>query len=249
VGATLTLLHVVFGSLALLAAPAALLVRTGGYWHKWFGTAFTLVMAVVLFSAAFMWQAKGHAFLVPLAVVTAYLIFNGWRVVARRRRKFFSAPQIAIDAVAALGVMIAGGVTSWMGWTAAAPLMHSIAPALMAIGGIAVAFGMNDLLGFTAPRLKIGWLVSHFAAMLASYISAVTAFVVINAHAVPMMLRWGVPGAIGALTITAYSVQAFMRGSRRPVRGVSPARAVSPEHVRPVAVVTTTPPASRRAVS
>ncbi len=254
-GATLTLLHVVFGSVALLAAPAALLVRTGGAWHKWFGTAFTIVMAVVLCSAAFMWQAKGHVFLVPLAIVSAYLIFNGWRVIARRRRKIFSPLQIGIDAAATLGVMVAGVVTSWMGWTADTPLMHSISPALFGIGAIAIAFGINDLLGFTAPRLKIGWLLSHFSAMLASYISAVTAFVVINAHAVPMMLRWGVPGAIGALTITAYSVQAIYRGSRRPVRGAAAVRStptlreVVPAQILPVAVATTTPSANRQAVS
>jgi len=243
VGATLTLLHVVFGSVALLAAPAALLVRAGGAWHRWFGTVFTLVMAVVLASAAFLWQAKGHAFLVPLAIVSAYLIFNGWRVIARRRRKIFSPLQIAIDAVAALGVMVAGTVTSWMGWTAATPLMHAIAPALLGIGGIAIAFGINDLLGFAAPRLRIGWLLAHFSAMLAYYISAVTAFVVINAHAVPMMLRWGVPGTIGALTITIYSLQTIARGSRRPVR------AVAPGPIRPAAVVTTTPSVTRQAVS
>jgi uncharacterized membrane protein len=254
-GATLTLFHVVFGSAALLAAPAALLVRTGGAKHKWFGTAFTIVMAVVLFTAAFLWQAKGHAFLVPLAIVSAYLIFNGWRVIARRRRKIFSPLQIGIDAAAALGVMIAGAVTAWMGWTAHTPLMHSIAPALFGIGGIAIAFGINDLLGFAAPRLKIGWLLSHFSAMLASYISAVTAFVVINAHAVPMMLRWGVPGTIGALTITIYSLQTIYRGSRRPNRGASPVRVVptvrgvAPVHIRPAAVVTTTPSANRQAVS
>jgi len=240
----LTLFHVVFGSAALLAAPAALLVRSGGAWHKWFGTAFTIVMAVVLFTAAFLWQAKGHAFLVPLAIVSAYLIFNGWRVVARRRRKIFSPLQIGIDAAAAVGVMIAGSVTAWMGWTAGTPLMHSIAPALLGIGGIAIAFGINDLLGFCAPRLKIGWLLAHFAAMLASYISAVTAFVVINAHAMPMMLRWGLPGAIGALTISLYSLQTVLRAARRPVRGFAPAPAV----IRAAAVVTTTPSPSRQAV-
>jgi uncharacterized membrane protein len=236
----LTLLHVVFGSLALIAAPAALLVRTGGARHRWFGTVFTIVMAVVLFTAAFLWQSKGHAFLVPLAIVSAYLIFNGWRVIARHRRTVFSRTHLAIDAAAALGVMIAGAVTAWMGWSAATPLMHSIAPALFGIGGIAIAFGINDLLGFTAPRLKIGWLLAHFSAMLAAYISAVTAFVVINAHAVPMMLRWGVPGTIGAVTITAYSLQTIARGSRRGQRPL----------LRTVAsVVTTTPPPGRRAVS
>ena len=45
----------------------------------------------------------------------------------------------------------------------------------------------------------------HLSAMLAAYISAVTAFIVINAHSVPMLYRWLVPGVIGTLVITAFS--------------------------------------------
>ena len=73
--------------MALLVVPAALVARKGGDWHKRWGIAFTASMMVVLCTAGFMWQAKGHLFLVPLGLVSAYLIFNGWRVIARRRRR------------------------------------------------------------------------------------------------------------------------------------------------------------------
>ncbi len=85
--------------------------------------------------------------------------------------------------------------------------MFSIRPALVGVAAIAVCFAMNDVLGFTAPRMKVGWLVSHFAGMIAAYIAAVTAFVVINAHDVPMMLRWIVPSASGASVIVAYTLR------------------------------------------
>jgi hypothetical protein len=48
--------------------------------------------------------------------------------------------------------------------------------------------------------------IAHFSAMIAAYISAVTAFVVINAHGVPMQLRWLVPISIGTLVISGFAL-------------------------------------------
>jgi uncharacterized membrane protein len=203
----MTLLHIVFGTVALLAVPAALFVRKGGAWHRRFGVAFALAMSVVLFSAGFMWQAKGHLFLVPLGLVSAYLVFNAFRVLARARRRAPSPLDDAVDIAAAFAVMAAGGFAAYLGATAATPLLVSIRPALIGIGTIAIAFGLNDVLGFLGPRMRLGWLLAHFAAMLAAYISAVTAFLVINAHAVPMMVRWLVPSLLGATVIVGYTLR------------------------------------------
>jgi uncharacterized membrane protein len=203
----MTILHVIFGTLALAAAPAALFARKGAALHRSFGIAFTLAMSVVLFSAGFMWQAKGHLFLVPLGVVSGYLILNGWRVVQRRRRRSPSAVQNAVDIGAACVALGAGCAAAYLGIAAATPLTLSIRPALIGIGTIAIAFGTNDILGFMGPRMKLGWLLAHFAAMIGAYVSAVTAFVVINAHHVPMMLRWLVPSAIGAAVIIVYTLR------------------------------------------
>ena len=200
-------LHVLLGSIALVAVPAALLMRQGGVWHRRCGIAFTAAMSVVLLTAGFMWQAKGHLFLVPLAGVTAYLIFNGWRVVERRKRTRPDQIEDRVDMLAACAAIAAGAATAYLGVTAATPLLISIRPALLGIGSIAIAFAINDFLGFRSERRRTGWLLAHLSAMLAAYISAVTAFVVINAHNVPMMFRWLVPSAIGAAAIIGYSLQ------------------------------------------
>lgn len=203
----MTILHVVFGTVALFAVPAALFVRKGGEWHRRFGVAFSFAMSVVLFSAGFMWQAKGHLFLVPLGVVSGYLIVNGWRVLARRRRRIPSRFQDGIDVALSGVVVLAGLAAAYIGIAAQTPLLLSIRPALMGVGTIAIAFGLNDVLGFLSPRNRLGWLLAHFAAMIAAYVSAVTAFVVINAHDVPMMLRWLVPSSIGGSVIVAYTLR------------------------------------------
>ena len=225
----LTLLHVAFGTLALIAVPASLLVRKGGSWHRRFGAVFTASMCVVLFSAGFLWQAKGHLFLVPLSGVTAYLLFNAWRVIARKRRKRPDDIDDRVDVFAAIAVMIVGAYTAYLGFSARGELLHSIQPALIGIGSIAICFGLNDILGFYTVRLRDGWKLAHLSAMMAAYISAVTAFLVINAHGVPMMLRWGVPSALGALTIAIYSLGVLkFKIPLRPVAAATAEKVATP---------------------
>ena len=215
----MTVLHVFFGTLALVAAPAALFVGKGGRWHRRFGYAYILTMAIVLFSAGFLWQAKGHVFLLPLAAVSAYLIFNAMRVIARNRRRVPDLFEDRVDMLAA-GVAVAAALgIGYLAATAAGELMLSIRPALVGIAAIAIAFASNDVLGLAGPRLKQGWLLSHFAAMIGSYVSAVTAFVVINAHDVPMMVRWVVPSIAGGSVIVGYTLRFVRLG--RPGRSSS----------------------------
>jgi uncharacterized membrane protein len=222
----LTLVHVLFGTVALAMVPAALLVRKGGVWHRRFGVAFTMAMAVVLLSAGFLWQAKGHLFLVPLAAVSAYLIFAGWRTLARRRRRSRDEIEDRTDMLAACAAILAGAATAYIGITAGTPLLISIRSALIGIGSIAICFALNEILGFQTARTKSGWLLAHLSAMLAAYISAVTAFLVINAHHVPMTVRWLVPSALGAATIVGYSTWILMPAWRAKfARAAHPANA------------------------
>lgn len=221
-----TLLHVVSGTVVLGVAPAALAVRKGGAWHRRFGRAFTWSMALVLLTAGFMWQAKNHVFLMPLAIVSGYLIYDGWRVVARRRRRTPDPMDDTVDVLAALASCCSGAWLFVLAATARDELMRELVPVLIGLGALAIVFALNDLRGIFVTRTRIGWLLAHLSAMLAAYISAVTAFVVINAHQVPMLLRWAVPSAIGTAIITGYSVRERLR-VRSAARRAAAARAAA----------------------
>jgi membrane glycosyltransferase len=202
----MTFLHIVAGTIVLGVAPAAMLVRKGGRWHRRWGIAFMAAMSLVLLTAGFMWQPKGHVFLLALALVSGYFVFNGYRIVARRRRRDPDALDDKTDLVAG-GVTVACGI--WLlsiALTASTTLMRSLAPIMAGLGVIAIAFALNDARGILGPRSRTGSLIAHFSAMIAAYISAVTAFVVINAHGVPMELRWVVPIAVGTIVISAFAL-------------------------------------------
>ena len=223
----MTALHVIFGTLALAAAPISLCTRKGGIWHRRFGAAFTMTMAIVLFSAGFLWQAQGHLFLLPLSLVSAYLIFSSWRSIARHRRPKPDPFEDRVDLLAGSAAVLAGGFVAYLGATPATPLMHTIQPALLGVGLIAMAFAANDMLGFAGPRLRFGWLLTHFAAMVAAYISAVTAFLVINAHGMPMLLRWLIPSAVGSAVIVTLTLRTIGASRARSRAVVAPATASS----------------------
>lgn len=203
----LTALHVASGCVALAMVPLALFSRKGSRWHRRAGASFTVAMAVVILTAGFLWQAKGHLFLVPLGAVSAYLIFSGWRVVARRRRQKTDEIEDRVDVLAAAAVIGAGAASIYLGLFSSNAVVSEIRPALAGIGTIAVCFGLNDLLGFRAARTRTGWLLAHLSGMIAAYVSAVTAFLVINAHSIPMTWRWLIPSALGAGLIAFYSLR------------------------------------------
>jgi hypothetical protein len=214
-----TALHVLAGSIVLVVAPAALLVRKGGRWHRRWGVAFAAAMAFVLATAAFMWQPQGHVFLLVLDVVCAYLVFAGFRVILRRKRARGDGRADTVDVVAAALVLASSIALFVIAARASTPLMHTLAPILVALGVISAAFSALDLRAIlTRVQTPLGSLLVHISAMLAAYISAVTAFCVINAHGVPMTLRWALPSALGTLVITFFSVQHRLRAARTSTR-------------------------------
>jgi hypothetical protein len=182
-------------------------------------------MMVVLLTATVMWQPHGHLFLLFLDVVCAYLVFQGYRVIARRRRRAPNRRQDAIDLTAAALVLASTVALVALAVTASTPLMRSIALILAAIGAIAAAFAALDLRAIAShTQSRLGSLLVHISAMIGAYISAVTAFVVINLHTVPMAARWIVPSAVGTVVIGWFSTEYRRRFARRkesqPTAGV-----------------------------
>jgi uncharacterized membrane-anchored protein len=214
----ITLLHVVAGTFVLAVAPAAMIARKGGRWHRGWGIAFTTAMAFVLATAVFMWQAHGHLFLLFLDAVSAYLVFTGYRTISRRRRRAPDSREDHIDTLVAGGVAACAAVLVWLAVAARTPLVHDLAPVLVALACIALAFVGLDLKAlFERRQSRLGSLLMHLSAMIGAYISAVTAFVVINAHGVPMGLRWLVPSVVGTVAIAAFSIVYRRRFAGAPV--------------------------------
>ncbi len=186
------------------AVPIVMILRKGGRVHRRLGNVFVACMFVVATTALFMWQKQGHLFLVFLDVVVIYLFVYGKRVVDRFRDGF-AERATRIDGALAITVIFGSLLTIWVGFAFDTQLMRDLRIVLVMLGIIGIWFGAWDLYSILSGRItKTGWLFLHFTAMLAAYVSAVTAFIVINAHATPMIVRWLAPIAVGGAAIFAY---------------------------------------------
>ncbi len=210
-----TFLHVAAGTFVLVVAPIAMLVGKGGRRHRRAGLAFCAGMIAVLATAAGMWQSHGHLFLLFLDAVSAYLVFIGYRTILRRRRRSANARADLADALAATFAVACALALAALAASAHTPLMHELATVLAALAILAASFALLDARALLERRQsKLGSLLMHLSAMIGAYISAVTAFVVINAHGVPMSLRWLVPSFAGTAVISAFSIAYRRRFAR-----------------------------------
>ncbi len=80
----LTMVHIVFGSAALLAGAAGLTVRKGSPLHARAGTAFFVAMLVMAGTGAAMAALKPERGTALIGLFTAYLVVTSW-MTARRR--------------------------------------------------------------------------------------------------------------------------------------------------------------------
>lgn len=72
---------------------------------------------------------------------------------------------------------------------------------LSVFGTIGLIFSIKDLLLFRTPeKLRKGWLKSHAGKMTGGYISATTAFIVVNNY-IPGLYGWFLPGVVGGIYI------------------------------------------------
>jgi uncharacterized membrane protein len=207
---------VLCGSIVLAAVPLVMILRKGNRVHQRMGKVFIYCMFVVATTALFMWQKEGHLFLVFLDVVVVYLFVYGFRIVERYRNGFTDY-NTRLDGALAITVIFGSMLTIWVGFAFDTVLMHQLRIVLVMLGIIGLWFGAWDLYSLLSRRLtRTGWLLLHLTAMLSAYISAVTAFIVINAHAAPMLARWLVPILVGGSVIVA--TQFRIRSRLTPIK-------------------------------
>jgi threonine/homoserine/homoserine lactone efflux protein len=214
-----TIAHVVFGTAVLLLGPAALLLRGRLGLHRRLGIAFVVAMAVVILTAGFMWQKPHHLFLLFLDAIAAYLVFYGYRSL-RRTQESHSRRARALDLTVWVLLVLDSAAVVWIAAAGSTAIVRDIGLVLFALGAIGFVFAAFDLKGLATGWSRRRRLSNHFTGMIAAYVSAVTAFCVINFHGVPMFLRWFVPSAIGTLVISRLTYE-HLFARRRDVQRVS----------------------------
>src|SRR5215510_13385750 len=84
--------HIVFGSVALVIAPLAMITVKGGLWHRRWGKIYFWAMAGVAVTATVMCWLRSGVFLFLIAIFSFYLALTGY--LALRRKKPTDKPGL-----------------------------------------------------------------------------------------------------------------------------------------------------------
>lgn len=201
-------IHIIFGGIALFVAPAAMLTRKGGLWHRRWGKIFFWSMAVVAATAIVMSLIRSGLFFLLIALFSFYLAFTGYRVLSRK-----TARQCAerMDWVAA-AVMLSGSAALIV-YGVYLTLTSNFGTVPIIFGAIGFLLTAADIRAFlNHPADKQAWWYTHMTRMLAAYIATVTAFSVVNFQFLPPVVRWlwaTVVGTLGIVVWTKYYRKKF----------------------------------------
>lgn len=201
---TLILIHILFGATALLAGSIALVVKKGGFVHRKSGLAFVITMpisSVVSMMVAVQPEHKS-TFLFSIAILTIYFTIGGY-LALRYKKKYVN---LVLDKCLALTMLVIG----------IAMLSHPLYMAhlnivMLIFGALGVVFAFRDFMLFSKhEELHEHWLPLHLGKITGGYISAFTAFVVVNQY-LPGIIGWILPGVLGGIYI-AVSIRKLKKG-------------------------------------
>ncbi|MEN3369156.1 MAG: hypothetical protein V7609_1299 [Verrucomicrobiota bacterium] len=202
------IIHILFGSVALFVAPAAMLTRKGGLWHRRWGKMFFWAITGVAITAVLLSLIRSGLFFLLVALFSFYLALTGYRVLYRK------TPQQRPAKVdwAAVFTMLLGSL-ALVAYGIYLMLTSSFGIVAMVFGVIGLLLALSDLRDFRHhPADKMAWWYSHMARMLAAYIAAVTAFSVVNFKFLPPLPRWlwaTVAGTVGIVIWRRYYQRKF----------------------------------------
>jgi len=188
----LIILHATLGGIALTSGAIAILSKKGGKTHKLSGKFFFYAMLLAALDALVISILPNHVspFLFSIGVFSTYFLLSGYRSLTfkKQHRKLVLDKIISGTTVILGAVMIVYPLSS----------QGAFNIILSVFGIAAIIFGLRDLLLYrNSEKLKKDWLKMHLGKMMGAYISASTAFFVVNGI-MPGIWNWFVPSIIGS---------------------------------------------------
>ena len=197
------LIHIAFGSVALLTATLAFLTEKGPKFHAKVGRIYALAMVGVGLTAVILWWLGSTDFLLFIAFFSTYMVLVGWRLGQNRKGSVNNIDRalVGMGTIGTLGLLFIsadiafGGVGPWdeEASFAIVPLVFSF------ICGTLTYFQTFSLKSGTAPRGKER-IRLHGIFMGAGTISTVTAFSLTAIGG--GIVVWLLPTVIGSALIT-----------------------------------------------
>ncbi|MFM9840317.1 MAG: hypothetical protein ACKVOQ_18770 [Cyclobacteriaceae bacterium] len=194
-------LHIAGGTIALISGLVAMLTAKGSKPHRLAGKIYFGGMTAVFIGAVI--TALGHHkdFLLMIGFFSYYLTVRGYRVLFLKKLNQGQKPVLVDWVIISVSAIFVLALFGWGIW--ALTLGSGMGITGIVFGAIGSVFLFQDVRNFVSPpKEKMHWWFTHIGSMAGSYISAVTAFVVVNFQ-LPQYnwVLWVLPTAVGSVLI------------------------------------------------
>ncbi len=210
-GASLLIIHIASGTVALLTAVVALITQKGRIRHIWAGRVYAGAMTLIFLTSIPLALLGSSIFLLLIAVFSFYLVFAGWRFARNYSGKPHPVDWTAITAMALTGlgmwgyaaVLASGSSSQWITMTL--------------FGFIALALSLADVRFYRAANARgTRRIARHLTNMLAGTIATVTAVLVVNVETNPVWLAWILPTLLITPLIVWWNFRIARQRGNRP---------------------------------
>lgn len=194
-------LHVITGTLAMLAGTVAMITQKGGKIHKKSGLLFfySLLISDVISLFVAVIPEHENPFLFSIGIFTLYLISGGYLALRYKQKTI----DLTIDKILS-GTMLVTGLG--MIFYPIIFLGH-INIILGIFGLVGISMSLIDFARFRNPtKMREKYLQLHLSKMIGGFIASITAFIVANGM-LSGLIGWLSPGAIGGLVIAYWIIK------------------------------------------
>lgn len=193
--------HAFFGGIALLTGFISIVSQKGKVVHRKSGKLFYYSMLFSALTALIISVLPQHEspFLFSIGIFSSYFILTGYRALNFKLNNV----NLLFDKIISWAMIFTGVIMILYN-----PIFNSkINIILTVFGFVGLIFSVRDLVLFKdIKKLKKIWLKLHLGKMIGGYISATTAFVVVN-NFFPSFYGWFIPGVFGGMYITYWMMK------------------------------------------
>lgn len=194
-------MHIAGGTSALITGLGAMLTKKGSLIHRRFGKVYFWSMTAVFVGALILSITHTKAFLLMVAFFSYFMTVRGYRILYRKQLHAGQKVELIDWLVTSIsGVfmlcLIGWGVYQIIGG-------NNMGIVGVVFGTLGSTFAFQDFKSFVKPPVdKMHWWYGHIGGMGGSYISALTAFIVVNIQ-IPQYgwILWITPPIIGGMLI------------------------------------------------
>ena len=185
-------IHITAGSIALVAALAAIISQKGATIHRYAGRFYTAAMMATAATAIGLAVLDLNVFLLVIGLFSFYLVFTGWRAAVERTGQPTGVDWLVGATMAILGV----GMIVWGSSGLLAGVYHPHL-VLVIFGIIGIVLAAQDAFAWRqGPVTGQDRIVRHLTRMMGGTIATVTAVAVVNLPQLPSVVTWLGPTAL-----------------------------------------------------